>query len=70
MRRGYRGLAERDYMPLDMRTVSGILHLGGTILCTSSYDPFREGAVERVTPKRASERGRSTRSSRSAASTR
>ncbi len=39
---GYRGLAERRYLPLDMRTVSGILPLGGTILSTSSYDPFRE----------------------------
>jgi 6-phosphofructokinase 1 len=40
--RGYAGLAERDYRPLDMRTVSGLLHLGGTILSTSSFDPFRE----------------------------
>jgi 6-phosphofructokinase 1 len=40
--RGYRGLAERLYLPLDMRTVSGILPLGGTILSTSSFDPFRE----------------------------
>jgi 6-phosphofructokinase 1 len=40
--RGYRGLAERDYLDLDMRAVSGILHLGGTILSTSSYEPYRE----------------------------
>jgi ATP-dependent phosphofructokinase / diphosphate-dependent phosphofructokinase len=47
--RGYAGLAERSYVPLDMRTVSGILHLGGTILSTSSYDPYRhEDGVERV----------------------
>ena len=47
--RGYAGLAERKYIPLDMRTVSGILHLGGTILSTSSFDPFREeNGVERV----------------------
>ena len=39
--RGYAGLAERSYVPLDMRTVSGILPLGGTILSTSSYDPYR-----------------------------
>ena len=33
-----------------MRAVSGILPLGGTILSTSSYDPFRhEDGVERVT---------------------
>jgi phosphofructokinase-like protein len=48
IRRGYLGLAERDFVPLDMRTVSGILHLGGTILSTSSFEPIREGAVERV----------------------
>src|ERR671930_1593181 len=40
--RGYAGLAERSYVDLDMRAVSGILHLGGTIISTSSYDPFRE----------------------------
>lgn len=39
---GYRGLAEREFKELDMRSVSGILHLGGTILYTSSYNPFRE----------------------------
>jgi len=48
IRRGYQGLAESDYIALDMRTVSGILHLGGTILGTSSFEPIREGAVERV----------------------
>jgi ATP-dependent phosphofructokinase / diphosphate-dependent phosphofructokinase len=48
IRRGYRGLAENDYTDLDMRTVSGILHLGGTILGTSSFEPIREGAVEHV----------------------
>jgi len=45
---GYRGLAEDEYLPLDMRTVSGILHLGGTILGTSSFEPIRENAVDRV----------------------
>src|SRR5439155_407175 len=42
LRRGYFGLAERSYFPLDMRAVSGILPLGGTIVSTSSFDPFRE----------------------------
>ncbi len=46
--RGYRGLAERDYMPLDMLTVSGILPLGGTILRTSSYEPKTEESVHLV----------------------
>ncbi len=48
IRRGYRGLAEDDYVALDHEAVSGILQLGGTILSTSSYEPIREGAVERV----------------------
>jgi len=48
IRRGYQGLAEDDYMPLDMRTVSGILHQGGTILSTSSFEPIREGVVDKV----------------------
>jgi ATP-dependent phosphofructokinase / diphosphate-dependent phosphofructokinase len=49
LRRGYLGLAERTYFPLDMRSVSGILPLGGTILSTSSFDPFREPeGLERV----------------------
>ncbi len=48
IRRGYRGLAEDDYMPLDMPRVTGILHQGGTILSTSSYEPIREGAIDKV----------------------
>jgi phosphofructokinase-like protein len=47
--RGYRGLAEVDHMPLDQRAVSGILPLGGTIVSTSNYNPFREpDGVEKV----------------------
>jgi phosphofructokinase-like protein len=46
--RGFRGLAEDEFMELDMRAVSGILPLGGTILRTSSFEPVREGAVERI----------------------
>ncbi len=49
LRRGYRGLAERDHLVLDDPRLSGILHLGGTILSTSSYNPYREpDGVERV----------------------
>jgi phosphofructokinase-like protein len=46
--RGYEGLAKREYMDLDMRTVAGILPLGGTILSTSSFEPHREEAVAEV----------------------
>ncbi|MBJ7348336.1 MAG: 6-phosphofructokinase, partial [Thermoleophilaceae bacterium] len=40
--RGYEGLADGLFMPLDRRAVSGILQLGGTILSTSSFNPYRE----------------------------
>jgi 6-phosphofructokinase 1 len=39
---GYRGLARREYVTLDRSKVRGILHLGGTIIGTSSYNPYRE----------------------------
>jgi ATP-dependent phosphofructokinase / diphosphate-dependent phosphofructokinase len=35
---GYRGLYENTYINLDLQTVSGILHRGGTILYTSNKD--------------------------------
>ena len=46
--RGFKGLAEREYMDLDMLAVSGILPLGGTILRTSSFEPVREGAIDEL----------------------
>jgi 6-phosphofructokinase 1 len=50
IRHGWRGVAERDTIPLDRRAVAGILPRGGTILGTSSYDCFREeGGVDLVT---------------------
>ena len=49
IRRGWRGLAERDYLSLEDETLSGILTLGGTILSTSSFHPVREqGGLESV----------------------
>jgi ATP-dependent phosphofructokinase / diphosphate-dependent phosphofructokinase len=56
LRRGYRGLAERDHVALDQRGVSGILPLGGTILSTSNYNPFREpDGIEKVRTAQAEE---------------
>lgn len=46
--RGFEGLSQRDYMALDIRTVSGILPLGGTILGTSSFEPVRERAIDAI----------------------
>lgn len=40
-RDGFKGLVENDYMPLDLASVSGIAHKGGTILGTTNRDnPF------------------------------
>lgn len=47
IRSGWRGVVERDVVPLDRRSVAGMLPRGGTILGTSSYDCFKEdGGVE------------------------
>jgi 6-phosphofructokinase 1 len=42
LKAGYRGLARREYVTLDRAHVRGILPQGGTILGTSSYNPYRE----------------------------
>ena len=39
---GFRGLIEKEYMPLDESSLSGILTLGGTILGTSREKPFKK----------------------------
>jgi len=49
IREGFRGLALSETRPLDRTSVGGILPRGGTILGTSSFDPFREdNGVESV----------------------
>lgn len=46
---GWRGLMENLVQPLTLADVSGILHIGGTILGSSRTNPFREPAgPERV----------------------
>jgi 6-phosphofructokinase 1 len=57
LRRGYQGLADPSMrVPLDRRAVTGILQQGGTILSTSSFDPFREpDGVERCKAAQASD---------------
>ncbi len=42
IRRGWRGLIERDTMSLDGAAVSGIISRGGTIIKTSRTNPFRD----------------------------
>ncbi|HSI79272.1 MAG TPA: ATP-dependent 6-phosphofructokinase [Solirubrobacterales bacterium] len=46
--RAYEGLARREYMELDMRTLGGLLPLGGTIVGTSSFEPHREQAIDAI----------------------
>ncbi len=45
---GWRGLVAGETLELDRRAVAGILPRGGTILGTSSYDCFREDAVQAI----------------------
>lgn len=57
VRRGYEGLIEGDMMPLGNRTVSGILHQGGTFLETARCDEFKEEAAQRRSIDNLVERG-------------
>ena len=43
---GYRGLYNNDYMKLDIDTVNGILHKGGTILWSSNKDNLFDYTIE------------------------
>ena len=42
VRRGYEGLIEGDFIPLDRAAVGGIIHRGGTILKTARSPRFKE----------------------------
>ncbi|MFC1703416.1 6-phosphofructokinase [Candidatus Omnitrophota bacterium] len=49
IRNGWRGLIEKETMPLNLRKASGILHRGGTILGTSRTNPFKhKGDVKKA----------------------
>jgi len=41
IRHGWRGLLDKETVPLDAQTTSGILHRGGTILGTSRTNPYK-----------------------------
>ncbi len=41
IRYGWKGLMEKDIVPLNIKSVSGILHKGGTILGTSRTNPYK-----------------------------
>jgi phosphofructokinase-like protein len=49
IRDGWRGLLDGEFVPLDLRTTSGMLPRGGSILGTSRTNPFkRDDGVQRV----------------------
>ena len=41
IRNGWKGLVEKDAMTLDLQSVSGIVHKGGTLLGTSRTNPYK-----------------------------
>jgi 6-phosphofructokinase 1 len=46
---GWKGLVEKNAKPLDLTSVSGILHRGGTILGTSRTNPYKDkGALDQL----------------------
>lgn len=48
-RYGWKGLLEKTFIPLDLNSVSGILHKGGTILGTSRTNPYKtEGNAQKA----------------------
>ncbi len=48
---GFVGLMNEDVMPLDEKSLSGILNLGGTILGTSREKPFKKLLETKESPK-------------------
>ncbi len=49
LRYGWKGLLDKDTVPLDLQSVSGILPKGGTILGTSRTNPYKmEGGSEKA----------------------
>jgi ATP-dependent phosphofructokinase / diphosphate-dependent phosphofructokinase len=49
IRNGWKGMIDRDTIPLNRNAVAGIVHRGGTILGTSRTNPRKmEGAVDKI----------------------
>lgn len=57
LRYGWKGLLEKDYTSLDLQSVSGILHRGGTILGTSRTNPYKKENGSEIVKKNFSELG-------------
>jgi 6-phosphofructokinase 1 len=54
---GWRGLLEGEFLPLDLKSVSGILPRGGSILGTSRTNPFKQKTGAKKILKNAKKRG-------------
>jgi len=57
IRYGWKGLLEKDIVPLNRLAVSGILHKGGTILGTSRTNPYKTDNGPELVKKNFSELG-------------
>ncbi|MCK5086601.1 MAG: 6-phosphofructokinase, partial [Melioribacteraceae bacterium] len=44
IKKGWKGILEKDYEKLDRDSISGILHVGGTILGSSRTNLYKEGS--------------------------
>lgn len=54
---GWRGLLEGEFLPLDLKSASGILPRGGSILGTSRTNPFKQESGARKILKNAKKNG-------------
>lgn len=54
---GWRGLLEGEFLPLDLKSASGILPRGGSILGTSRTNPFKQESGARKILKNAEKNG-------------
>lgn len=54
VRRGFAGLLEGDFVPLEAKSVSGIINRGGTILRTVRCEAFKRRAIRRRAAKQLS----------------
>jgi len=49
IRDGWRGIIEGDFIPLNLKTISGMLPRGGSVLGTSRTNPFKkEGGAQKI----------------------
>lgn len=57
VRRGFRGMVDGEFLPLDARSVGGILQLGGTMLGSARCPEFEQAPIRRLAIDALSNRG-------------